>query len=266
MTAEYKQSEKINEFENIQHGFFTKKGGVSCGIYTSLNCALNSDDDVNNVLENRRRVMKSLGLQDAKLFGVHQIHSTKVYQITSDMDNTIFAKGDALVTTDKEVALSVLGADCTPVLFASEQGVIGAAHAGWKGAVTGIVEEVVGKMCELGASREKIRACIGPTIHQQNYEVRKDFIKEITKLSSFSVKEFIQEKSAKFYFDLPRYLIKQCERSGIQIENIGLDTYQLKDEFFSYRRNTHEQIKDYGRQISVIGFSKVKKPRKSEVL
>jgi YfiH family protein len=256
MTAEYKQSEKLNQFENIQHGFFTKKGGVSSGIYDSLNCAPNSDDNLNNVLENRRRVMKSLGLQDVKLFGVHQIHSTKVYQITSDMDNTVFAKGDALVTNDRNVALSVLGADCTPVLFASDQGVIGAAHAGWKGAVTGIIEEVVVKMCELGASCEKISACIGPTIHQQNYEVREDFIKEITKLSCFSVKEFIQEKSHKFYFDLPGYLIQQCERSGIQVESVDLDTYRLKDEFFSYRRNTHEQVKDYGRQISVIGFSK----------
>lgn len=257
MTVEYKQSEKLKKIENIQHGFFTKKGGVSSGIYKSLNCAPNSDDDINNVLENRRRVMKSLGLQDAKLFGVHQIHSTKVHQITSDMDNTVFAKGDALVTTDRDVSLSVLGADCTPVLFASDQGVIGAAHAGWKGAVTGIVEEVVVKMCELGASREIINACIGPTIHQQSYEVREDFIKEITKLSSFSVKEFILEKSAKFYFDLPGYLIKQCERSGVQVENISMDTYQLKDDFFSYRRNTHEKVKDYGRQISVIGFSKL---------
>ena len=252
MEAEYKKSEKISEIEGVQHGFFTKIGGVSSGIYDSLNCGPSSDDDIKNVTENRRRVMAALNLSNAKLYGLHQIHSTKVYQITSAMDNRELPEGDALVTTEKNIALSVLGADCTPILFTSTSGVIGAAHAGWKGAVTGIVETVVEKMCSLGAEREKIRACIGPTIHQDSYEVQQDFIDQLKAISTIPADSFLREKEGKFYFDLPSFLLEQCKRSGIQSESLGLDTYVLKDEFFSYRRNTHEGIKDYGRQISVI--------------
>lgn len=253
MTAVYKQSITLNNIQGIQHGFFTKTGGVSSGIYDSLNCGPSSDDKGENVVENRRRVMEALGLQDAKLFGLYQIHSTTVYEITSELNHQEYPKGDALVTTEKNVALSVLGADCTPILFSSDDaGVIGAAHAGWKGAVTGIVESVVEKMCELGAKREDIKACIGPTIHQASYEVRDDFIEQLNELSTLPAEFFLQEQQGKFYFDLPSYLLEQCQQSGIQSESLGLDTYELKDDFFSYRRNTHQGVKDYGRQISVI--------------
>lgn len=253
MTVAYKQSKTLNKIQGVQHGFFTKTGGVSSGIYNSLNCGPSSDDEYDNVVENRRRVMEALDLQQAKLYGLHQIHSTAVYEITSDMDHQEYPKGDALVTTEKNVALSVLGADCTPILFSSgNAGVIGTAHAGWKGAVTGIVESVVKKMCELGANREDIKACIGPTIHQASYEVRDDFIKQLNELSTLPAEPFLQEQQGKFYFDLPSYLLEQCQQSGIQSETLGLDTYVLKDEFFSYRRNTHQGVKDYGRQISVI--------------
>jgi len=253
MKAVYKHSKTLNKIQGIQHGFFTKTGGGSSGIYDSLNCGPSSDDKSENVVENRRRVMEALGLQDAKLFGLHQIHSTTVYEVSSELDHQNYPKGDALVTTDKNVALSVLGADCTPILFSSaDAGVIGAAHAGWKGAVTGIVESVVEKMCELGANREDIQACIGPTIHQESYEVRDDFLKQLNELSTLPTEAFVLEEQGSFYFDLPSYLLKQCQQSGIQSESLGLDTYVLKDEFFSYRRNTHEGVKDYGRQISVI--------------
>lgn len=253
MRVEYKQSKKLNEISQIQHGFFTKTGGVSSGVYDSLNCAPNSDDKPENVIENRRRVMVEMGMEDAKLFGLNQIHSTKVHTVTKN-SQTDFPDGDALVTKDKGVALSVLGADCTPVLFSSTTGIIGAAHAGWRGAVTGIVEAVVIKMCELGAKREDISACIGPTIHQPSYEVQQDFIEKLNELSAFSAEAFLLKKDTRVYFDLPSYLLEQCNSSGIMSESLGLDTYELKDEFFSYRRNTHEKLKDYGRQISVIGM------------
>ncbi len=259
MTAEYIQSKKLEIIKGVQHGFFTNRGGVSSGIYNSLNCGPSSQDELKNVTENRRRVMHSLGLDDHKLYGLHQIHSTKVHHISSGIPEDEYPKGDALVTTEKGVALSVLGADCTPILFSSQSGnmsknIIAAAHAGWRGAVTGIVEAVVAKMCELGAKREEIRACIGPTIHQPSYEVKEDFIKQLVELSNFETEPFLKEKDGKFYFDLPSYLLGQCQRSGIQSESLGLDTYILEDDFFSFRRNTHQGVKDYGRQISVISL------------
>ena len=252
MMAEYFQSKKIKEVSGTQHGFFTKCGGVSKGIYDSLNCGPSSDDVAENVVENRRRVMSALDLEDSTLYGLHQIHSTKVYHVTPDMPSDEFPKGDALVANQKGVALSVLGADCTPILFADSHGVIGAAHAGWRGSVTGIVEAVVEEMCKLGAERADIKACIGPTIHQPSYEVREDFIKQLVELSSIPTEAYLKEDHGKNYFDLPSYLLEQCQRSGIQSESLGLDTYELEDQFFSFRRNTHQGIKDYGRQISLI--------------
>ncbi len=205
--------------------------------------------------------MEALGVKrdtpDIKLYGLHQIHSTKVYTILKAMPNDEFLKGDAMVTNERGVFLSVLGADCTPILFSNIDGsVVGAAHAGWKGAVTGIVEEVVNKMCELGAKRKEITACIGPTIHQPSYEVQQDFIDQLKSLSTIPSEQFLQKKQGKFYFDLPSYLLEQCKHSEIMAENIGLDTYELEELFFSYRRNTHKGLKDYGRQISVIGICK----------
>jgi len=250
----FKQDADLASIKGVQHGFFTKNGGVSTGVYASLNCSPSSADKPEHVFENRQRVMNALELQDAKLFGLNQIHSKQVHQIKTNQDKD-FPDGDALVTTQKGVALSVLGADCTPILFASKSGkIIAAAHAGWRGAVIGIVEEVVSKMLELGEKRENIVASIGPTIHQNAYEVQEDFINELISLSDFKVDEFLLRKTQGTFFDLPAYLLKQCSRSGIITSNIGLDTYELDNEFFSYRRNTHQQLTDYGRQISVIGL------------
>lgn len=251
---DYKQSTLFSAIKGVRHGFFTKNGGVSSGVYTSLNCSPSSDDKPENVRENRQRVMSVLGMEQAQLFGLHQIHSKHVHQINS-VNDTNFPDGDALVTTQQGIALSVLGADCTPVLFASKTGsVIGAAHAGWRGAVIGIVETVVKKMVELGERREDIIACIGPTIHQPFYEVQDDFITQLETMSDFAVNDFLLEKEGGVYFDLPAYLQEQCQRSDIKSESLGLDTYALEDEFFSYRRNTHRDLNDYGRQISVIGL------------
>lgn len=255
MKLEAKQSKLLNQIEGIKHGFFTKNGGASKGVYNSLNCSPGSNDNVDNVIQNRQRVMTALGLDSATLYGLNQIHSTKVFTVRKGM-KADFRSGDALITKDRGVALSVLGADCAPVLFAaSNTPIIAAAHAGWGGAVKGIIAAVVDEMCKLGANRENITACIGPTIHQESYEVREDFIKQLNILSGFPTDEFLLEKKGRFYFDLPKYLEKQCELSGIgQVENIGLNTYALEDDFFSFRRNTHAQEKEYGRQISVISL------------
>ena len=253
-TINAKQSTLLAAIQGVKHGFFGKNGGVSSGVYRSLNCSPNSNDKPENVIENRRRVMSALGLEQAHLFGLNQIHSKKIHQINSASDSD-FPDGDALVTTQQGIALSVLGADCTPVLFTSTTGgIIGAAHAGWRGAVIGIVEAVVAKMVGLGEKRENIIACIGPTIHQPFYEVKNDFISQLTAMSDFAVNDFLLEKEGSIYFDLPAYLMEQCKRSHIKAESLGLDTYALEDDFFSYRRNTHRKLKDYGRQISVIGL------------
>lgn len=260
MKTKYKQGKTLKNINGIQHGFFTKQGGVSTGVYDSLNCSPSSDDAIENVLENRTRVMQALALEtlaveNPKLFGLSQIHSTKVYKISKDMPNDEFRNGDAMVTNERGVFLSVLGADCTPVLFSNTQGtIVGAAHAGWRGAVTGIVEAVVQKMCELGAKREEISACIGPTIHQASYQVQQDFIDQLDELSAISSAPFLEKQQGSFYFDLPGYLLAQCRLSNISVEDLALDTYTLDKDFFSYRRNTHEGLKDYGRQISVIGL------------
>lgn len=254
MKKNYKESEVLARTKGIKHGFFTKNGGVSTGIYDSLNCAPSSEDKLDNVIENRWRVLTALGLEEATLFGVSQIHSTQVYTISKNTEED-FPKGDGMVTNEPGIVLSVLGADCAPVLFADKNaGVIGAAHAGWKGAVTGMVESVVKKMCEIGAQRKNIHACIGPTIHQASYEVQDDFIQQLNTLSSLSTEQFLQNKAGRFYFDLPAYLLEECKCSKINGESLGLDTYKLESEFFSYRRNTHQGIKEYGRQVSVIAL------------
>jgi len=211
-------------------------------------------------MQNRTLVMDALGLASSTLYGLNQIHSTKVFHIKKGMPSGLadgFRYGDAMLTQDKGVALSVLGADCAPVLFAaSNTPIVAAAHAGWGGAVKGIIAAVVDEMCKLGAQKEAINVSIGPCIHQRSYEVREDFIKQLNELSDFPTEAFLLEKAGRFYFDLPKYIEKQCELSGIgTIENLGLDTYALDNEFFSFRRNTHAGEKDYGRQISVISLT-----------
>ncbi len=250
----FKQSETLKNLYGIKHGFFGKSGGVSSGIYNSLNCGPASLDSLDNVIENRWRAIHALGLQETKLFGLKQIHSTTVHVITAKSSDD-FHEGDALVTKVKGFALSVLGADCSPVLFADRKaGVIAAAHSGWKGAVNGIIESVVTAMCEQGASRENIHACIGPTIHQESYEVRNDFIQQLESLSDFDTSKFIKHKAGKSYFDLPTYILAQCDRSEIKAESLGIDTYTGEEEYFSFRRNTHADEKEYGRQISIIAL------------
>lgn len=250
----FQQSETLNALYGIKHGFFGKNGGVSKGIYDSLNCGPSSLDSLDNVIENRWRAVHALGLEETKLFGLKQIHSTKVHVITAKSSDD-FHEGDALVTKVKGFALSVLGADCAPVLFADRKaGVIAAAHSGWKGAVTGIIESVVTNMCEQGSTRENIHACIGPTIHQESYEVRDDFINQLESLSDFDTGEYIRHEDEKYFFDLPAYILAQCKRSAINAESLSIDTYTGKEEYFSFRRNTHEDEKEYGRQISIIAL------------
>ena len=228
------------------HGFFKKTGGHSKGIYCSLNTGRYSDDDPKLIQMNRTAAVKSLS-ETAKLIEIHQTHSNIVH-IHDGLDTAVDA--DAIVTDQNDIALSIVTADCAPVLFADEKAnVIGAAHAGWKGAHSGIIENTVNTMCELGASRSNIVAAIGPCISQCSYEVGPEFFKTI------GIKKYFKKnhKNNHYLFDLEMYIYDQLINANIsQIDALSIDTYDKNNNFFSYRRKTHMNEEDYGRQISII--------------
>lgn len=238
----YLTSKKLG---NISHGFFTHAGGVSTGIYASLNCGPGSNDDPSHVTENRARAVGALS-DSAELTGVYQIHSN----IAHIIDTPGQLEGDGLVTNKKGLALSILTADCAPLLFRdAEASVIGAAHAGWKGAATGVIESTVQKMCDLGAERPRIIAAIGPCITQSSYEVGPEFYDNINDTRFFTP----SKKNGHYQFDLRDYIVSKLEKSEItEIDHLRHDTYRQKQDFFSYRRTTHQGENDYGRQISII--------------
>ena len=244
--GEYVKSITLSELKKINHGFFTRNGGVSEGIYKSLNCGTYSNDQKTNILENRALACARLS-KDAKLIEIHQTHSNKVH--VYDEQNTI-PNADAIVTDQKNIALSIVTADCAPVLFADASAhVIGAAHAGWKGAHTGILENTIIKMCELGARKENIVCAIGPCIAQKSYEVGPEFFEQID-----NKQYFIKSKNSGFYqFNLETYVYDKLIEAGLRkIEPLNTDTYEIKNGFFSYRRKTHLNEENYGRQISII--------------
>ncbi len=243
-----------NNLNNIKHGFFTRNGGHSSGVYDSMNCGPGSNDDAQNVRKNRKAAMQALGYADeTNLYTLCQIHSDKVIHIDSVPEKRYEA--DALVTSTPGVALGILTADCTPILFAdSNNGVIGAAHAGWKGAIGGVIENTINQMEELGAKRTNIKVAIGPTISQSSYEVGPEFYDNFLKEDSNNSMFFIPSvKAGHFMFNLPLYVAYRLEKAGIEsIEDSALDTCSMRESFFSYRRNCLEGIKDYGRNLSVI--------------
>lgn len=239
---------------NIHHGFFTRRGGISTGIYASLNCGRGSQDIKANVDENRRRVAQAINVADDCLFNVYQVHSPDVMVIDRMSRFKPRAKADAMVTKDRGIALAILTADCGPVLFCdSVAQVIGAAHAGWRGALSGVLENTVAAMESLGAKRSAIKAALGPSISQKNYEVGREFVSRFTTLSDENIRFFKPGKKAEHYlFDLRRYIQTRLEALRVECECLDRCTYQEHDQFFSYRRSTHHNENDYGRQISVI--------------
>lgn len=239
----------------IQHGYFTRQGGVSEGIYAGLNVGAGSDDDRDRVLENRTRVAAWFGLPLDKLATVHQVHSPDVLVIDAAYTGER-PKVDAMVTTVPGVALGVLSADCGPILFADgEAGVIGAAHAGWKGALTGVLENTVEAMVSLGAARENITAVLGPSIGPASYEVGPEFVERfLAHDPSYEAFFTPSQKPGHAMFDLPSLTIRRLREAGVTAENLGLDTYPDAERFYSYRRTTHRQEPDYGRQISAISI------------
>ncbi|WP_321490752.1 peptidoglycan editing factor PgeF [uncultured Hyphomonas sp.] len=237
--------------KGVRHGFFGRKGGVSTGLYASLNAGAGSDDDAAAVARNREIIRAAMGA-DA-LLSCHQIHSADVVHVTEAWDADR-PQADAMVTSLPGLALCILTADCTPVLFAdAEAGVIGAAHAGWKGALGGVLESTVASMTELGAEPARIRAAIGPTIGQASYEVGPEFRDTFLEASPASEHLFVQGQGDRYHFDLPAYCHASLAAMDIgHIADLGLDTCALEDGYFSNRRRNHRGEPDYGRNASVI--------------
>jgi polyphenol oxidase len=235
-----------------RHGFFTRKGGASSGIFAGLNCGSGSTDQAEIVAINRARVTEAMGLPPEALVTVHQVHSARAIAVTGPM--TVRPEADALVTATPGVLLAVLTADCQPVLFHdSAAGVIGAAHAGWRGAVDGVLEATLEAMEALGAKRGRIHAVIGPTISQKAYEVGPEFFDRFRDEDPDSTRFFVNGPSGRMHFDLPGYGLFRLRAAGVgQAEWTGHCTYSDAARFYSYRRTTHAGEADYGRLISTI--------------
>ncbi len=236
----------------LTHGFFTRKGGASSGVFSGLNCGAGSSDLSEVVTINRERVAAAMGVQVSHLVTVHQVHSADVVTFTdAPVQQT---RADALVTDRPGIALAVLTADCQPVLLADpEAGVIGAAHAGWRGARDGILEATVAAMVALGAQAGQIRAVIGPTISQRAYEVGPEFLDDFLADDPDNSRFFAHGDGDRYRFDLPSYGLHRLRAAGVgQAEWTGHCTYSDPDRFYSYRRATHAGEADYGRLISAI--------------
>lgn len=239
----------------MPHGFFTHQGGVSKGIYESLNCGFGSGDKQAGIRENRDRIRRHL--RAGALVTGYQTHATTTAFIdTPNAATNAAIEADALVTNQQGLALGVLTADCVPVLLAAPAaGLVGTAHAGWRGAFDGIVESVVAMMERKGASRTDITAVIGPAISPAAYEVGPEFVARFTHSYKLDLDLFTNAtRQAHKMFDLPGFVLRQLRRSSVAGENLGLCTYSDATRFYSYRRNTHAQLSDYGRQLSAISL------------
>lgn len=238
----------------VAYGFFTRQGGVSKGIYASLNCSPQSSDNLGHVAQNRARVVEALGGGD--LSTLKQIHSAECHLIARDCTHG-FEEGDALVTKTPGQIVGVLTADCGPVLFAGEDSdgnpVIGAAHAGWGGALKGVLESTIHEMVNQGAIKETIHAAVGPCIAQPSYEVSVEFREPFMAEDKVAADYFRAGKHGKLHFDMPGYITYRLRRAGVtHIAHANHDTYAMEDDYFSFRRATHRGQNDYGRQISAI--------------
>jgi polyphenol oxidase len=242
----------------VRHGFFGRQGGHSTGLYASLNCGLGSGDDRATVIRNRTIVARALGGEEPSLLTVHQVHSADAVPVTAPWTHEARPRADAMVTNVPGLILGSLTADCAPVLFVDpEARVVGVAHAGWKGALTGIMDQTVIQMEKLSATRANIRAVIGPTISQAAYEVGPEFFDRFTEAEPGNHQFFTKSvKNGHYMFDLPRYLLVRMRDFGVgHVTNTRICTYGNESEYFSFRRATHRGETDYGRQIAAITIS-----------
>jgi polyphenol oxidase len=244
----------LSAIPGLRHAFFSRDGGVSEGIYAGLNGGLGSSDDPVKVAENRRRMAAQIGVAPTHFLSLHQIHSPDAVIATGPWESASRPRADALVTRAVGLAIGVTAADCGPILFVDPNSrVIGAAHAGWKGALTGVVESTVDAMEKLGAERSGIVAAIGPLIRQHSYEVGDEFVERFVEADAENALFFIPAARANHsMFDLAGFIRMRLENAGVlMIDDIGVDTYS-DQRFFSYRRSVHRKEPDYGRHVHAI--------------
>jgi YfiH family protein len=246
----------LSAIPGLRHAFFTRDGGVSDGVYANLNGGLGSNDDPAKVRENRRRMAAQMGVTPENFLGVWQIHSPDAVVASGPWENASRPRADAMVTRTQGLAIGVTAADCGPILFVDPNArVIGAAHAGWKGALTGIVESTVEAMEKLGAERSGIVAAIGPLIRQHSYEVGGEFVERFIEADAENGVFFIPSaREGHAMFDLAGFIRTRLENAGVlMIDDIGVDTYS-DERFYSYRRSVHRKEPDYGRHVHAIAL------------
>lgn len=250
------QSQLMKSVPTLKHGFFTRNGGVSTGMLSSLNFSLSKGDSTHNIMKNRERAMSHLEIDSKHLSTIHQIHGNTVHTLTEPikfLDPLQSLKGDGLVTNNPNIALGIISADCVPVIFTDrDKRIVGAAHAGWRGALQGVLEKTLGTMRGLGA--ETIFAALGPCIHQAYYEIGIEVYEAFTLENSDHARHFQPTARKGFYlFNLPGFVEARLNAAGIEkIENLNQDTYSNEDKFFSCRRAYHNHQPTFGCQLSVI--------------
>tara|TARA_Y100000590_G_scaffold363385_1_gene421036 strand:+ start:251 stop:1009 length:759 start_codon:yes stop_codon:yes gene_type:complete len=249
-------SSQLNKIKNLKHCFFSRKDGVSEGIYNSLNCGLGSKDQKKNVIKNIDIVKKKLNFNE-KILTLKQFHSNEVICIDSEKKIDNANKGDALITKFKNVAIGILTADCAPILICDpKKEIIAAIHSGWKGAFNGVIENTIDKFVKLNSEIPDLVVAIGPCIDQKNYEVDNIFYNNFLKQNKDNDKFFTFSDKQKYFFNIRNYINEKLKKNGVtNIDNIEMDTFSDKENFFSYRRALRNREKDYGRCISVILMS-----------
>ncbi len=248
----------FSDLSGIRHGFFNRVGGVSQGVYRGLNTGLNSGDRLADIAENRRLVAMHLGLSPGQLFSPNQVHGITVATLTHSVEGDRLPDADAVVTATPGLAVGVATADCAPVLFAEPgAGVVGAAHAGWRGALEGVLPATLAAMERLGADPGRVVAVVGPTISQDRYEVGADFrARFLAADASFDDFFVVGERANHFQFDLPGFVARRLAAIGVgTVVDLSLCTYDDEEWFYSFRRSTHRSETDYGRQISAIALA-----------
>jgi YfiH family protein len=247
-------STELSQLSGIGHGFFTREGGVSDGIYASLNCGQGSRDEKEHVAANRARVASHLTVDPTHLASLQQVHSPDAVVVEAPFARSDAPEADGMATRVRGLALGVLTADCAPVLFADHAAqVVGACHAGWKGATGGVIEATISAMESLGAARAGIVAAVGPTISAAAYEVGADYRETAIARDAHAAAFFRDGPNGRPHFDLPSYVADTLRRAGVaSAEDLGVCTYGDETRLFSYRRATHRGEADYGRQISAI--------------
>jgi YfiH family protein len=246
----------LSAIPGLRHAFFTREGGVSGGLYASLNGGIGSNDDPANVAENRRRMAQQMGVTPEHFLTLFQTHSAEAVVASGPWENASRPRADAIVTRTEGLSIAVTAADCGPILFVDPNArVIGAAHAGWKGALTGVLESTVAAMEKLGAERSGIVAAIGPLIRQRSYEVGGEFVERFIAADAENALFFIPStREGHAMFDLAGFIRMRLENAGVlMIDDLGVDTY-ADERFFSYRRSVHRKEPDYGRHVHAIAL------------